>query len=497
MRRCSRTLLALRAVDALKVYLPFMLVQGGIAARLPADWLWLWYAFLAYYTLTRLQLVLFDWLTVRYAVSPWGLVCRRGWPTSVTTRAAWSEVGALHVEQDLTHQLLRRFRVRAVIGAEGREEIELDALDAGDVAALRAFHGSARGTAQPDVRLDLRRDELQHVSGDGTSPGEPQDGSAGAVTAHPRPMVLFRAGARDYLLISVGYGQFVLLLPFLLGAWSDIADLLGLPDGTALLEQAAGGGALALLGFVPVAAAFGILRTWVTYGGYRVTSDASGFEANGGLVRRDVRRARLAEVTGVRVTQNPLMKLVGRYSVSLVLASARGEFRSLLVLPVASAAQVRRLQLQLIPDAARDRLPPTGVPATVVVAILAAGAGGTAAAALGGLPWVAAAVALLAVALCNACWVRVEAPLGDGAVFRHRGGVLWSRDYLLATAAVRQLESWTWTPWGSSGRGWARLRIMDRRPVSLWLPAVPARLIDEWAERALRRRREEVSRCSN
>ncbi len=481
MRRCSPTLLALRAVDALKVYLPFMLVQGGIAARLPSRWLWLWYALLAYYTLTRLQLVFFDWLTVRYAVSPQGVECRRGWPTSVTTRAAWSEIGALHVEQDLAHQLLRRFRVRAVIGAEGRAEIELDALDAGTVAALRAFHASAHRATRFHVRGE-----------DAPSPRDPQAGCA--EPDHPGPRVLFRAGGRDYLLISVGYGQFVLLIPFLLGAWSDLADMLRLPDGTALLEQALGGGALAVLGFVPLAAAFGILRAWVTYWGYRVTFDASGFEAHGGLLRRDVRRARLAEVTGIRVTQNPLMKLVGRYSLSLVLASARGEFRSLVVLPVASAGQVQRLQTQLVPDAATDRLPPAGVPRSVVAAILVTGAIGAAAAALAGLPWVAAAISLLAVALFNACWVQVEAPRRDGTVFRHRGGILWSRDYLLAIAAVRQLESWAWTPQAPSGRSWARLRIMDRRPVSLWLPAIPTCLIDQLAERALQRRGTEVAR---
>lgn len=483
MRRCSPTLLALRAVDALKVYLPLMLVQGGIAARLPPEWLWLWYALLAYYTLTRLQLVFFDWLTVRYAVSPSGVVCRRGWPTSVTTRAAWSEIGALHVEQDLTHQLLRRFRVRAVIGAEGREEIELDALDAAAVAALRTLHEPVRDATQPHLRGE-----------EAPSPREPQAGSGDTAPARPGPKMLFRAGARDYLLISFGYGQFVLLIPFLLGAWSDIADMLGLPDGTVLLEHALGAGVLAVLGFVPVAAAFGILRTWVTYWGYRVTSDAAGFEACGGLLRHDVRRARLDEVTGIRVTQNPLMKLVGRYSMSLVLASARGEFRALVVLPVASAGQVRRLEVQLVPDAARDRLPATGAPFPVLTTILATGAVGAVATALAGLPWVAAAIALLAVALFNTCWVQVEAPRGDGAVFRHRGGVLWSRDYLLATTAVRQVESWAWTPRVPSGRSWARLRIMDRRPVSLWLPAVPTPLVDQLAQCALRRRQEEVAR---
>jgi uncharacterized membrane protein YdbT with pleckstrin-like domain len=485
MRRCSSTLLAIRAVDALKVYLPFMLVQGGIAVRLPPQLLWLWYALLTYYTLTRLQLLLFDWLTVRYAVSPSGVVCRRGWPTSVTTRASWSEIGALHVEQDLTHQLLRRFRVRAVVGAEGRAEIELDALDASAVAALRAFHESAQGVAVPPVR------------GEEAAPsGEPRVGSGAAAPARQGRRVLFRAGTRDYLLISVGYGQFILLVPFLLGAWSDVAEMLGLPDGAVLLEQALGAGLLAVLGFVPVAAAFGIVRTWVTYRGYCVTLDSTGIEARGGLLRQDVRRARLDEVSGIRVTQNPLLKLLGRYSVSLVLASARGEFRVLVVLPVASVAQVRRLQLRLVPDAAKHRLLATRVPGRVVTVVLVTGAVGVAATALAGLPWLAAAIALLAVALCNACWVQVEVPRKDGTVFRHRGGLLWRRDYLLATAALRQVESWAWTPGGSSGRSWARLRIMDRRPVSLWLPAVPTHLVDQLTDCALRRPREEAARCS-
>lgn len=480
MHRCSPVLLLLRGVDALKVYLPFMLLQGSIAERLPSALLVPWYALVAYYTVSRFHLIFFDWLTVRYSWSVEGIVHRSGWPTSVTTRARWSEVGALHVEQDLAHQLLRRFRVRAVLGADGREGIELEALDAATVAALRAFHDAAHPeTTEHSAGMQPSQQALAaHAQAPLIAPG-------------PTDQLIFRAGWRDYLLISVGYGQFVLVVPFLLGAWSDIAARVGLPDGTVVLDQLLAAGPTVMLASVPVAFAFGFTRAWVTFAGYRVTRDASGFEARGGLLRRDVRRACFDEVRGVRISQNPLLRLVGRYSVSLVLGSARGEFRSLVVLPVASATSVHRLMLDMVPESETPRRPATTVPWGVFAAVLAAGVVGTVATSLAQLAWVAIGVGLIAGLVADALYVRVELP-GTGIVLSHRRGTLWRRQYLVTLGSVRRVESWRRALPGFLGRCWARIVVMDRRPVSLWLPAVPSALVDQVAARIVQPRQQEV-----
>lgn len=473
MQRCSPMLLLMRAVDALKVYLPFMLLQGSIAERLPAGFRVVWYVLVAYYTVSRFPLVFFDWLTVRYTVTAEGIVHRAGWPTSVTTRVAWPEVGALQVEQDLVHQLLRRFRVRAVLGANGREDVILEAQDAASVAGLRDFHDQAR----------------RSVAGSGAdrSARRPVPAAAPAPSAR---RVIFRAGWRDYLLISVGYGQFVLVVPFLLGAWSDVAGAVGLPDGFVLLDQLLVGGLAALLMAVPAALAFGFAHAWLRFHDYRVSQDQGGYEARGGLLRRDVRQARNAEVCGVRISQNPLMRLVGRSSVSLVLRASGGEFRSLVVLPAAPDPVVRGVLVDLVPGADRLRGEPTRVPAAAIVTVLVTGLAGAAVAVLAQLSWVAAGTGLVAALLANALWVRVERS-PDGAVLRHRRGLLWCREYVTPTTTLRWAESWRVV--ATHDRCVGRLVLMDRRPISLWLPGVPAALYDSLAEPLVRPRCQEVA----
>lgn len=229
MRRVSPVLIALRGVDAVKVYLPFMVLQGGVAERLP-DWLRLpWLILVIYYSLTRVQLLLFDWLTTRFAITPDGIAQQTGWPTRQLVHARWTEIGGLHVDQDLSHRLLGRHRARAVVGAEGRDEILLEALDADAVAELRRHHAAA---APP---------------------------RSGIVDAPPTAVVgVHRTSWRDKLLISVAHGQFLLIVPFMLGAYSDLAEFAGLPSGTAVLDRVASGGVGAVGWAVVAALGFGL-----------------------------------------------------------------------------------------------------------------------------------------------------------------------------------------------------------------------------------------------
>ena len=82
-------------------------------------------ALVLYYSATRVQVLLFDWLTTRYAISDEGIILQTGWPTRRVAQARWSEISALSVDQDLAHRLFGVSRARAVIGAEGREDLLL------------------------------------------------------------------------------------------------------------------------------------------------------------------------------------------------------------------------------------------------------------------------------------------------------------------------------------------------------------------------------------
>lgn len=453
MRRVSPALIVLRGVDAVKVYLPFMLLQGSVAERLPA-WLQLpWLALVVYYSLTRIQLLFFDWLTTRFAISSDGISQQTGWPTRQLAHARWSEIGGLHIDQDLSHRLLGRYRARAVLGAEGRDAILLEALDAVDVARLRCHHAAAP---------------------------RPQDAAAEAAATDAQPIVVHRTSWRDKLLISFTHGQFLLIVPFILGAYSDLAEFTGLPSGTAVLDQVVAGGLLTAVWAVAAALGFGVAHAAARYHGYTVVRSGHTFTASGGLLHHQARDARIADVRGVRISQNPLMRLAGCSSLSLVLATARGEFKSLVVLPVAPTRQAEQLAAEVLPGLASARSAPVRTPMATLAGLLAAPVVGAAVAACYGLHWVAGLIGFVALLLANTLWARLETPL-TGDVLVHRRGLVSVRAYAMRLEGIRSVESWLLRP---GGECLSRTTVLDRRTTQLWA-VTPAATIDPLTKRML------------
>lgn len=462
MRRVSPRLIALRAVDAVKVYLPFMLLQGGVAERLP-PWLQLpWTILVLYYSATRVQVLLFDWLTTRYAISDEGISLQTGWPTRRVAQARWSEISALSVDQDLAHRLFGVSRARAVIGAEGREDLLLEALDPADVERLRARY----------ARLRPAHSTIADASAPLAGGRTPGDGPGRRI---------YRATLRDKALISVTHGQFLLIVPFVLGAYNDLAEPLRLPTGTRLIDQAISGGPGILALAVGAAFVFGFVRASVRFHDFEVFRDGSRFVASGGLFHHQTREAHTERVVGVRLDQNPLMRLVGCSQLILVLHNTRGDFRSFVVLPVAPNSVAARLAAELLPPApqeAAESRPTLRVSAAII------GSAATAALVFTvlGLPWLAASALALGIVSADRSWAVLSSEPRAGSL-THRRGFLATRRYRIRLAGVRSVTSWRLARRPRTCL--AQVTVMDRRPVSLWAPALPTAAVDDLSGRVL------------
>ena len=461
MRRASPRLIALRAVDAVKVYLPFMLLQGGVAERLP-QWLQLpWTVLVVYYSATRLQVLLFDWLTTRYAISEEGITLQTGWPTREVAQARWSQISALSFDQDLAHRLCRRTRARAVIGAEGREDLLLEALGAADIELLRALHartrpsgvGASRATTGPEVPA--------------------QDDLAGRL--------VYRATLRDKALISLTHGKFLLIVPFVLGAYSDLAGMIGLPDGTWLIDRSLNGG-LGILGIAVASAfGFGFLRATVQFHDFHVMRERGRFVASGGLLHHEAREARTDAVCGVRLSQNPLMRLVGCSQLTLVLRNTRGDFRSFVVLPVAPTRQAEQLASEMLPQL-QEGTGGSRSPRWVPVAALSAALGAAAVTLALSLPWVAASALVTGFVVADLGWSQLTLTQASASV-SHRRGILFVRRYMIKVSGVRTVKSWRRAR--SARSCLSRVTIMDRRPVGLWTVTPTTLVVDDLSREVL------------
>lgn len=456
MRRVSPRLIALRAVDAVKVYVPFMLLQGGVAERLP-QWLHLpWTLLVIYYSATRVQVLLFDWLTTRFAVTGDGISLQTGWPTRQVAFARWSEISALSIDQDLSHRLIGASRIRAVIGAEGREDLLLEAMDADQVARVRALY--AEHSASGRAAAAAAAAESPTASAAGTVPGT----------------LIYSASLRDKALISLTHAKFLLIIPFVLGAYNDLAEPLRLPSGTGLIEQVLSGDPTVLAAAVALAFAFGFVRASITFHDFRVSREGSRFVSTGGLFHHQAREADLSRVVGVRLSQNVLMRVVGCSRLSLVVDNARGEFRTFVVLPVATNDRARGLAHELMSADCEVAAPPRPRPG---LSICAATVSTLISVMLlwHGLPWFAASTLALGVVLADR-WYAAFAPVALGSL-SHRRGWLATRHYLLRLSSARSATSWH-LPAGLR-TSLLRVTVMDRRPVGLWGARTPTTECDE------------------
>lgn len=481
MHRASPALIALRAVDAAKTYLPFMLLQGSVAERLPG-WAQLpWLILVWYYSLSRIQVLFFDWLTTRFAVTDAGIAQQAGWPVRSLTQARWSDIGAVQVDQDLSHRLLGRYRVRAVVGGDGRDAITLEALDAAAVERINDLHrrnGTDICAASLPAADGMDAPALPSIGPTSADLASISLPDAGRATGASR--LIYRASWPDKVLISFTHGLFLLVVPLAIGAYSDLAELVGLPSGVWLLEQVLAGAAGSVATAVLAAFTVGFAHAAVRYHHYEVHLGDALFTATGGLLNREARQSRVADVRGVRISQNPLMRVLGCASLRLVLANARGEFRSLVVLPAASIGRVRALADELLPGRTLPSANHAVAPASYgwwIAAVTVPAAAGIGCA-LTGLPWVAALCGSLGVVLGNVLWARLD--LTDSGLLLHRRGLLTTCWYALELPGVRSLQSWSFA--APDATRLTRVAVMDRRPVGLWSLA-PSVLDDALTER--------------
>lgn len=318
-RRNSPVLLVVRAAGAATTLVPALLAWAAARTRwpeivgVPLD---------VVVVIAAVAAVLgsvTSWWTTCFAVDVDGVVLERGVVVRRSTSVAWSEVVAVQVSRPAVSRALRCARVCIGIGAESTPDIVLEAVP--DAVATRIEEAYAAG-----------RDRRLHRA---LAPA-----TAVAPTPVRRSEVLYRIHDRDYLVLSVTYGQFVLVVPFLLGAYENLAAIgwwpsvrLAVPDGPGPI---AGAAALALVAAVVVAVVFGVTVAWLRYRHFEVRVAGDAFTTTGGL--RSVPRARAA---GIRIQQNPVMRVLGYGRVAVVSRQAGTRLGSNTVFPCLPLDELR------------------------------------------------------------------------------------------------------------------------------------------------------------
>ncbi len=430
------------------------------------------------YTCVRVLSVPASWWATRYQVTAEAVRLTTGLLTRRDLSVGWDDVAAVQVSRPWTHRLLRVSAVRLETGAQGR------------VLVLEAVPDAVAEEVQRRARVRPRAGGAE-VAGPspGAAVGEPSP-AAGAAPVDGE--VVYEITPRDYLLISVTYGQFVLVVPVLVSLYTEVSRWVSLPTPAQaeVLGRGASwwGGVLAVVGTVAVAVGYGCAVAWLRYRSFRVHLRDGELSVSGGWVSHESRRVQEHLIGGLRIDQNPAMRALGYGRLSHVSREAGRRVGTRVVLPVVPLTRLAHGVDTSFPGYAGTVAAPRGAagPYGALVSTAAVLALCTVAALVGevrpGLLGPAGAVlAIAVVVVVNRLWTAAELDPAR-SLLRYRRGFLWVRQYTLPLASVH-LATYSQGPVARRlGVGTVSVFVHDGRRVRLRVVGCPEAL----AERVVR-----------
>lgn len=443
--RNSPAMLVLRAYDSLKLLVPVVLLRLSADERFGDGTASLVTVLLGVVALCCLLHVVVAWWVTRWLVDADGVRLSSGALVREDVAVSWGDVSSVQVSRSWLHRALGCARVRVGIGSQGRGVLVLEAVRDRDVPALAGRVASGAPSVPTVPVHGAAAPAVTPVSGEPVGRVSPATVAPPVVAGHG---LVYAMRPRDYLLVSVTYGQFLLVVPALLGAYSEVSPLVRLPDATVVLGVGAGSPwwawSVAALLACAVSLAYGGVIAWLRYRSFAVRAHDGGLSITGGLAWHESRRLHQSQIAGLKVQQNPLMRLTGHAKMSAVSREAGTSRAANVVFPVMRLDRLSLLVEQFFPAQAgmlqhrHDRRP--GLAAVLVaasaIAVVAGGLAAEAARAGSGVG-VAAVVAVLALVAANRVWSRVDVVTRRGAV-AFRRGFLWVTWYDVPVAAVHQ-----------------------------------------------------------
>ncbi|MFJ4982104.1 PH domain-containing protein [Streptomyces coeruleorubidus] len=436
-----------------------------------------------------------DWWTTRFSVDSSGISYDSGLLVRRSTSLGWTEVVSVQVSRSAVARFLGCSRVLIGIGTESKATLVIEAVPQVVAAEIEGYFEAGRvhpsrtmpvpGTPGGAVAPAVEGHSGSADAGNGPAPA----GQTAPHAADPGDLI-YRIRIRDYLLISVTYGQFVLLFPFLMEVYENAAAFfqpsLALPAISDLEEPLWVLATAAVTAVGAVAMAFGMLVAWLRYRSFEVRLRAGVFAMSGGLVSAESRQMPRSQVGGVKIQRNPLMRVTGHARLAFVSRQSGERIGANIVFPAAHLARVRDSIRSHFPSyaTAADRAPEVSRPVQW-------GLAGVAAATLLMTWWAAAsmplartialmtAVTVTLLAVSNYCWATAVLD-PDNAVLHFRRGFFWVTHYVVPWDSVYFAHSYQLPVPGRLSVGAVCLGVYDSRAVRLWIPASRPSLMDQF-----------------
>lgn len=487
LQRNSPLMLAVRLAESVGVIVPTAIAWFAIRTRwqtwlgVPVDAIALTIAVLAVAGL------LFEWWFTRFSVDSGGIIYRKGLLVRRAVSLGWGEVVSIQVSRSAIARLLGCSKVIIGVGSVTRSRLIIDAVTPRTAAEFEADFARSRtrsegtggaatrelGAAEAVPRADGGVDLLDP----GVSPvGAPAEGT-----------LLYRIRSRDFLVLSVTYGQFVLVVPFVVGLYGNVADVLSLSDTPLTLPDVNLPLPLLILVMLvvaaPAAVAFGVAVAWLRFRHFEVHHRDDGYVMTGGLLSDESRQVSRSQVAGLKVQQNPLMRATGFARLRFVSRQSGERIASNIMFPAVRLSAARTGLGRHFPRYLTALYRPAQVSPTLkwvlvlidvaVLAVVGVVVRETPAFLAAGVMVVAATALLVAT---NYSWAA--ASIDEQGVVSYRRGFIWVTHYALPCESVYVVESYSVSWFRGTSLGLLCLGIYDSRPVRLWVPVSEAQVLD-------------------
>ncbi|WP_010079937.1 PH domain-containing protein, partial [Micrococcus luteus] len=359
------------------------------------------------------------WRTARFHVSADGVQVDSGLLSRRFESLPWDLVTSVDHRQPWAFQLLGITEVTCTQTGEDGSRVRLDGLAPADLAAFQRHADAAAALGRSaqagssrveDIAASRVDDDGAPADRAGAAPADQADraptGQADAADAAAPAAVVHRTTLADLLVLSLVYGQVLLLVPPVAFGLMELTDVLGLTERLeSLLFSGLGSWPTALL-IVALAVVVGLTATVVKFHGFTVLATPEGrLRIRYGLVSTHERVITPGAVQGVVWHRNAAEQLLGRARLSVLTLDSAAQLGGNLVLPSMPVERARAIVAEHLPEfAGTARRLSTGLatPAVNLVSLLALAAAfaGTwvLTAQTWGWPWPLAAGACLAAA---------------------------------------------------------------------------------------------------
>lgn len=275
-------------------------------------------AFLLFIAIGIVYIIL-KWFTHKYQIDETSFHIYKGIFNKSNQTVPFSKIQNVNRRTSLFHRIFRVTSIRFETGMSGDDTaVEFEVISRTEANRLER-HVRAASVREAGEARDEVHDEIR----DGMDPGEAAQEEINS-DAVPARRIHFRPTTRDTLKASFTSFSFFLLIPLILSLYSKINDIFHVEnEAKGVLNSIANSWwvitGIAILLLI-ACIAFGVIRTFMKYGKYEISSDHESIYITKGVIDETAFSIAKNKVQAVEITQSLMKRILGLAEVKLISA---------------------------------------------------------------------------------------------------------------------------------------------------------------------------------